>query len=95
MSRENKNGALVLLVERGNEINAEYSKKDIINKINSYFGYQLINEIRLQTFSPKSKKEREKNIISKSPKKFEKKINEITNKDIRDSLSQLLKIAEK
>ena len=97
MSRENKNGALILLVERGNEINVEYSKKDIINKINSYFGYQLISEIRLQTFSPINKKEREKekNIISNSPKKFEKKINEIKNKDIRDSLSQLLKIAKK
>ena len=95
MARENKNGALVLLVERGNEINVEYSKKDIINKINSYFGYQLIGEIRLQTFSPINKKEKEKNIISNSPKKFEKKINEIKNKDIRDSLSQLLKIAKK
>ena len=95
MSRENKNGVLVILVERGNEINAEYSKKEIINKINSYFGYQLISEIRLQTFSPINKKEKEKNIISNSPKKFEKKINEIKNKDIRDSLSQLLKIAKK
>ena len=95
MSRENKNGALVLLVERGNEINVEYSKKEIINKINSYFGYQLISEIRLQTFSPINKKEKEKNIINNSPKKFDKKINEIKNKDIRDSLSQLLKIAKK
>ena len=95
MSRENKNGALVLLVERGNEINVEYSKKEIINKINSYFGYQLISEIRLQTFSPINKKVKEKNIISNSPKKFEKKINEIKNKDIRDSLSQLLEIAKK
>ena len=95
MSRENNNGVLVILVERGNEINVEYSKKEIINKINSYFGYQLISEIRLQTFSPINKKEKEKNIISNSPKKFEKKINEIKNKDIRDSLSQLLKIAKK
>ena len=95
MSRENKNGALVVLVERGNEINVEYSKKEIIDKINRYFGYQLISEIRLQTFSPINKKEKEKNIINNSPKKFEKKINEIKNKDIRDSLSQLLKIAKK
>ena len=95
ISRESKNGTLFLLVERGNEINVEYSKKDIINKINSYFGYQLINEIRLQTFSPINKKEKEKNIISNVPKKFETKINEIKNKDIRDSLSQLLKIVKK
>jgi hypothetical protein len=95
MSRENKNGALVLLVERGNEINVEYSKKDIINRINSYFGYQLISEIRLKTFSPVIKKEEKKDIVNNSPKKFEKKITEIKNKDIRDSLSQLLKIAKK
>ena len=56
MTQGNKNGTLVLSVERGNEINIEYSKKEIINKINSYFGYKLINEIRLQTFSSVNKK---------------------------------------
>ena len=34
-----------LINRRGNEIDVEYSKKEIISKINSYFGYQLINEI--------------------------------------------------
>ena len=93
MTQGNKNGTLVLSVERGNEINIEYSKKEIINKINSYFGYELINEIRLQTFNSKNKKE--KNILNKPSKKFREKINEIKNKDIRDSLSQLLDIAKK
>ena len=90
MSRENNNGTLILSVERGNEIIAEYSKKEIINKINSYFGYKLIDQIRLQTYNSKKEKEKKKNILSKFPKKFEKKINEIKNKNIRDSLSQLL-----
>ena len=90
MSRENKNGTLILYVERGNEIIAEYSKKEIINKINSYFGYKLIDQIRLQTYNSKKEKEKKQNILSKSSKKFEKKINEIKNKNIRDSLSQLL-----
>ena len=63
MSRENKNGTLILSVERGNEIIAEYSKKEIINKINSYFGYKLIDQIRLQTYN--SKKEKEQNVLSK------------------------------
>ena len=93
MSRGNRSGTLILLVERGNEINVEYSKKEIINKINSYFGYELINEIRLQTFNATNKKE--KNILNKLSKNFKKKINEIKNKDIRDSLSQLLDIAQK
>ena len=93
MTRGDKSGILILSVERGNEINVEYSKKEIINKINIYFGYELINEIRLQTFNSTNKKE--KNIPNKSSKKFVEKINEIKNKDIRDSLSQLLDIAQK
>ena len=94
MSRENKNGTLILSVERGNEIIAEYSKKEIIDKINSYFGYKLIDQIRLQTFNSKKRKEKKKSILNKSSKKFEKKINEIKNKNIRDSLYQLLDIVK-
>ena len=95
MTKGNENGTLILSVERGNEINVEYSKNEIINKINSYFGYKLINEIRLQTFNSLNKKNKDKNIQNKSSKKFKEKINEIKNKDIRDSLSQLLDMAKR
>ena len=94
VSQANKNGTLVLSVERGNEINVEYSKQEIINKINSYFGYKLISKIRLQTFNSANIKQKKQNILSKSSKKFEKKINEIKNKDIRNSLSKLLDVAK-
>jgi len=95
MSQANKSGTLILSVQRGNELDIEYSKKDIINKINSYFGYKLVNEVRLQTFNSKIKKERKKNMLSESTKKFEEKINKIKNKDIRNSLAQLLDIVKK
>jgi len=95
MTRGDKSGTLILSVERGNEINIEYSKNEIINKINSYFGYKLINEIKLQTFNSVNKKEIVKNNPGKSLKKFKKKISEIKNKDIRDSLLQLLDIVKK
>jgi|TARA_B100001750_G_C15022061_1_gene357490 hypothetical protein len=95
MTRGDKSGTLILSVERGNEINIEYSKKEIIDKINSYFGYKLINEIRLKAFNSADKKVKEKNTFNKLSKKFKEKINKIKNKDIRDSLSQLLDIAKK
>ena len=95
MSQANKNGTLILSVQRGNELDIEYSKKDIINKINSYFGYKLVNEVRLQTFNSKIKKRKRKNMLSESTKKFEEKINKIKNKDIRNSLAQLLDIVKK
>ena len=90
MTKDNDNGILVLAVERGNEINLEYAKKDIINKINSYFGYKLISEIRLNSFNSKERKIKKINILEKFSKNFEKKINEVNNKKVRDSLTQLL-----
>ena len=90
MTKEDTNGLLVLAVKRGNEITVEYSKKEIINKINSYFGYRLINEIRLKTINSETQKIKNKNALKKFSKNFEKKINEIKNKNIRNSLFQLL-----
>ena len=92
MTKGDTNGLLVLAVKRGNEITVEYSKKEIINKINSYFGYRLINEIRLKTINSETKKIKNKNILKKFSKNFEKQINEIKNKNIRNSLSQLLDV---
>ena len=90
MQKGESNGTLLLAIKRGNEINIEYSKKEIINKINSYFGYKLINEIRLQTINSEDRKTK-KNTREKFSKNFDEKINKIKNKNIRNSLSQLLK----
>ena len=92
MTKGDTNGLLVLAVKRGNEITVEYSKKEIINKINSYFGYRLINEIRLKAVNSEIKKIKDKNTLKKFSKNFEKKINEIKNKNIRNSLSQFLNV---
>ena len=92
MTKGNNNGILILAVKRGNEINIEYSKEEIINKINSYFGYRLINEVRLQTFNSETKKIKKINTLNKFSKNFEKKVNEIENKNIRNLLSQFLDI---
>jgi len=90
MIKGNSSATLVVGVERGNEIIVEYSKKEIMNKINSYFGYKLINEIRLLTINSKKKKEKERKNLFKFSKVFEKKIDSIKNKEIKKSLSQLL-----
>ena len=93
MNRIDKNATLIIAVERGNEIEVEYSKNRIINKINSHFGYQLLNQIKIETFNSKiqNKKQFVTNNISKNMKK---KINEIKNKEIRESLSQFLSLSK-
>jgi len=91
MKKGDSNGTLVLAIKRGDEINIEYSKREIIDKINSYFGYKLINEIKLQTFGSEINKKKEKKIIGKFSKNLQEKINEVKSKSIKNSLSQLLK----
>ena len=90
MSRGDTNGTLVLAVKRGDEITIEYSKTEIINKINSYFGYQLINKIKIQTFNSEKTKIKKKNMLKNLSKNFEEKINTVKNEKIKNSLSQLL-----
>ena len=91
MKKGDSNGTLVLAIKRGDEINIEYSKREIIDKINSYFGYKLINEIKLQTFNSESKKTKNKNNLEKFSKDLQEKIAQIKSESIKNSLSQLLK----
>ena len=94
MKNRDSCGTLVLAINRGDEINVEYSKEQIINKINSYFGYKLIDEIKLQVINSRPIKKKNDNALKSSSKKFEKKINEIKNTNIKNLLSQLLKAAK-
>ena len=50
-SGNNAPGILIINVQRGNEISVEFSKNSIIEKINSFFGYKVLNNIRLETFN--------------------------------------------
>ena len=95
MRRGSTNGILILAVKRGNEIVVEYSKKEIINKINSYFGYQLINEIKLQASNIENKKKKNDNKIENLPENYKNKINQIKNENIRNSLFELTNVMKK
>ena len=54
-NENNLTGILFLKVQRGSEIDVEYSKSEIMNKINSHFGYKIINKIKFETFEIKFK----------------------------------------
>jgi len=95
MKKGDSNGTLILTVNRGDEINVEYSKNEIIQKINSHFGYKLIEEIKLKTIGLEYKNSKNKEIKSKFNKSLQKKIDKIKNKSIRESLSELLKEVNK
>ena len=53
MGKEMSNGTLVLNVIHGNELSVEYSKQEIIEKINSFFGFKCIKEVKLKVVQEK------------------------------------------
>ena len=48
----NKLGAscLLVMVKRGHEVDMEYSKKQILDKMNAYFGYSVVEKLKLVSF---------------------------------------------
>jgi hypothetical protein len=90
MNNGNSCATLIVAVKRGDEITVEYSKKDIINKINSYFGYQLISEIKLKSFNAEVKKIKKNNNFKYLSKNLKKKVNQVKNEKIRNSLNKLI-----
>ena len=46
---------LNIMVKRGKEIDVEYSRKIIIDRINSFLGYEFVNTIKLITYKNNKK----------------------------------------
>ena len=89
------NNILIVAVKRGDEVLVEYSKKEIMDKINSYFGYRFINEIRLESINSQTKQKKQKSYLSKFSEKYEKKIEQIKNKNIQKSFFELINAIKK
>ena len=83
---------LNIMVKRGNEVDLEYSKKNIINKMNAYFGYEAVKNIRLNTFEGEYEKINEKKVVNATKREHIKKIDNIKNDKIKKSLLELSKI---
>ena len=96
-SGKNTPGTLIICIQRGNEIDVEFSKNIIIEKINSYFGYKILNNIRLETFNNLNENINQKNkiISSVSRKKFDNSLKSLKNEKIKKSLMKLINVAKK
>jgi len=90
MNKGDDKGTLILAVERGDEITVEYSKNEIINKINSYFGYKLINDIKIESFNSQIKIKKKTGISTITSKDLKKNIKTIKNNNIKKSLYKLI-----
>ena len=83
---------LNIMVKRGNEVDIEYSKKEIIKKMNIFFGYNVVDDIKLKTFEGEFEKIKEDKINNATKSKNIKQITNIKNDKIKISLLELNKI---
>ena len=96
-SGKNAPGTLIISVQRGNEVNIEFSKKSIIEKINGFFGYKILNNVRLETFNNLKENINKKKIhISANNKaKFKDSLKSLNNEKIKKSLIELINVIQK
>ena len=85
---------LTIMVRRGNEVDLEYSKKEIITRMNTFFEDQVVEKIKLTSFNDERKIIVEKNELNLNVtnNKFKDKISNVKNEKIKKSLLELTKV---
>ena len=85
---------LAIMVKRGHEVDIEYSKKDILDKMNSFFGNSVVEKLKFISFDDEQKIftkdiDDHKNVAIN---KYQNKINDVKNDKIKKSLIELTKV---
>jgi len=85
---------LQIMVKRGHEIDLEYSKKIIMDKMNSFFGYAVVEKLKFISFDDAQTKfkklDTNENHVTNN--KYTDRINSIKNDKIKKSLLELTKL---
>ena len=91
MGKEMRDGTLILNVVHGKELDIEYEKQEIVDQINSFYGYSCINKIVLKIIKEKSQIEKEELPEIKNFLEIKNKIEQIDNNELKSSLNNFLK----
>ena len=91
MGKEMRDGTLVLNVLHGKELEIEYEKKEILDKINSFFGYNCINQITLKIVQEKIEFKNNQFPKISDFSKINEKMNKVKDSQLKNSLNSFLK----
>ena len=91
MGKEMRAGTLVLNVLHGKELEIEYKKNEIIDKINSFFGYNCIAHVTLKIVQNTIKSNNEVFPKIKNSSIIKDKMKKIKNEELKSSLNSFLK----
>ena len=84
----------MVMVKRGHEVDMEYSKKDILDKMNSFFGYSVVEKLKFISFDDEQKIFSKKDLRQENVaiNKYQNKINDVKNDKIKKSLIELTRV---
>ena len=91
MGKEMKDGTLVLNVLHGKELEIEYEKQEIMDKINIFFGYNCISQVTLKIVEEKIKLNQGHFPKIKNVSRIYKKMDKVNNTQLKSSLNNFLK----
>ncbi len=85
---------LVVMVKRGHEVDVEYSKKDILNKMNNFFGYSVVEKLKFISFDDEQEMTglSDTKVKNVAISKYQDKIKDVKNEKIKKSLTELTKV---
>ena len=83
MGKDMKDGNLVLNVIHGKEMEVEYEKKEIIDKINSFFGYNCIRHVTLKIIQNTIKSNNKDFPKIKNPSIIKEKMEKLKMKNLK------------
>tara|TARA_Y100001936_G_C15942627_1_gene595607 strand:+ start:18 stop:509 length:492 start_codon:yes stop_codon:yes gene_type:complete len=89
---------LVVMVKRGHEVDLEYSKKKILERLNNLLGSTVVEKLKFTSFDEEienTKKQRTQEIINVTKNKYHNKIINVKNDKIKKSLFELTKVFKK
>ena len=88
---------LLVMVKRGHEIDLEYSKKEIMDRMNNFFGKAVVEKIRFTSFEDEQRVSLDTKLFEKNvtKNKYQNKIDNVKNEKIKKSLLELTKVFKK
>ena len=89
MGKEMNNGTLILNVIHGNELTVEYGKQEIMDKINSFFGFKCIKEVKLKVVHEK-RTLKQISPLKEAKLNYSNKLENINNEGLKKTLNKLI-----
>ena len=88
--KELKDGVLYLNVFHGDQLLVEYNKSKIIDRINVFFGYKFVKNIKMFLIKEKIDPKENVSLTNNKNTKYQEKLEKINNPELKKKINNLI-----